>query len=126
MSLLIRYSPDEGVLRSTGDPPNGVLSLAGGGARFVITSSWEPDRTQPGAQLVEGPPPSDAADVPVEDVVEACAGKREIASLLRMTVGALIESVKMHATMLNPDGIEAAAAHYRKVVEAAEERVQRG
>ena len=42
--MLLRYSEAEKVLRSVGDPPNGVVCLAapGGDPTFCIEGRWEP------------------------------------------------------------------------------------
>lgn len=89
MSLTIRFSTEEKVLRSVGDFPNGVVGVAfgRGGARWICDSSWEPRRGQQ-ETVVEMVLPHDehtqmagVTDLAVEEVIAGADSEKALVEL---------------------------------------------
>lgn len=93
MALLLRIDDTEQVVRSVGDPPNGILATGDAegeqvGYQLGISSRWQPtggprDPRVLAEQITLGPPqhPGDFTPVPVAELVEACEGPREAYAL---------------------------------------------
>jgi hypothetical protein len=97
MSLLLRFDNTEQVLRSVGDPPNGILGVATPDrtATFVIDSSYQP---QPGAQGIQTESnetgiQASASPLDTVDVLDACEGDTELAFVVQAARGTLAACV---------------------------------
>lgn len=110
MGLLLRFSPNEGVLRSVGDPPNGILGIASPNdiATFVIDAAWTPSSApEQGEMRVEAHGAEhgiDAESTPIslEDAVDACETDRELSWLLRAPALALMAASQVNASKPTP------------------------
>lgn len=104
--LLIRYDPDLGVLRSVGDPPNGILIVCAPqeGATWAVDGSYTPPTGISGSAV--DPQPSDdgmgpnSTVVDVDDVAAGCESRTEALGLLEMVGMAAASSFALYAPQL--------------------------
>lgn len=124
--MKLRSSKGEGVLRSVGDPPNGILVVVSDGAAsfgFGVSPNWEPKDGPPtvpegaraamGVELVnsEG---DHTEDVEIEDVIEAVADRDSASLLLHMGAGVVVVVVNA-ALPLGIESIERVLAFQREI-----------
>lgn len=109
MALLLRYSPDEGVLRSVGDAPNGILGVAAPNdvATFVIDSRWTPplivdEQVRVEARTAAGGMNAAATPISVGDAIDACESERELAWLSRAPAWAMRAAAEFNAKLERP------------------------
>lgn len=87
-TIVIRWSPEENTLRSTGEPPGVVvLAFPGGSPAFAIDRGWEPHTAPPGTTtadfFAEGISPL-AEAIATDDLVEACFDRAAVAHLYQL------------------------------------------
>lgn len=110
MSLVIRRDEAESVLRSVGDPPNGIVGIASpeGEASWVIDTGWEPptiDTSGPPKTLIVARPSETgmaptAIPVDLEDLIAGLAGGIEAFVLMQMLGAAIVMSAQTFGAML--------------------------
>ena len=131
MSLVIRYDRDEKVIRSTGDPPNGILGIVDSGSSFAIMGSWEPPRgakVKPGETLLVtsvGLPPGECDRVDADEIIEGCAERTDLHAVYEMTVVGFMQTCEIAAPHAAVSVIDDAYEHYRDVLRAIADRVER-
>lgn len=128
-TLLIRHSPEEGVLRSIGAMPNGIIGqmIGEGEATWTINSKWVPPAEKGTIDIsVESREEAEDKSVPVSvpDLVTACEGQRELFSL----AGTIISVTQSVIGALGPDRdfptIRAAVDLLEETLMAVEESVR--
>lgn len=109
MALLLRYSPDEGVLRSVGDAPNGILGVAAPNdvATFVIDSRWtSPEIAEGYLNVTARAAPTGISEgstpISVGDAIDACESERELAWLSRAPAWAMRAAAEFNAKLERP------------------------
>jgi hypothetical protein len=134
LPLRIRYHPKEGVIRSEGDPPNGILMVGGDykiGATLAIHPSVQPPRTGrgpgihmtqlPGNAVAEG----DAAPVDVEDVIDGCIAPEDIGAVWQTVMLATQARCALALETFAPEDVVAFAELAVKVRDAMVARGKR-
>jgi hypothetical protein len=90
--FLVRHSAKEGVLRSIGAPPNGIIGLqmGEGGATWTVNFKRQPPETPGTIHIAEGTAQEAALEAePLElsELIPACEGQRELFSLCTTIIG---------------------------------------
>lgn len=131
MGLLIRLDRTEHVLRSVGDPPNGVLCLAcPDKAMFVVDANYQPAQT--GAAItIEHMMTSDglgpaSTPVAIADVLDGCEGMPEMLAVVRYPAAALASFALHNAEQEVPFDVVPIRAHVDFLEEFADELKRRG
>ncbi len=143
--LLIRYDEKGAALRSVGDPPNGVLTIAAltgadsddATVTFAIDGSLELDLdkipAREGVTMVAltAPPgqsalPDHATPVSVAEVIDACASEEEIGLVIAAIAGSMVLAAKSNHDFAAPVAVEYLQAHVNHVAELREALLERG
>lgn len=136
MGLLIRYDPAGAMLRSVGDPPNGVITIVvpdGEPASFAIDGSYEFDlsRSVSGAITIErkgapGGVPDSSAPVDVGALLDACETPVERALLLNGAVACIRSAADHNAQADVPLLVEYLQSHVDFLALVRDALVERG
>lgn len=134
MAMLLRFSPSEGVLRSVGDPPNGILGVACPNdiATFVIDTAWLPDVPPPPSHLrveneqVDGGISDASTPISLADALDACESDYELNWLLRAPALALAGAAQINAQRPVPFEVLFLQSHVDLVEAMRDELIDRG
>ena len=109
MSLTLRYDPVDKVVRSTGDPPNGIVNLAmpDGHVTFVVDPKWQP------AGTVTLTARADGQNVDLDEVMEGLVDMDAVGGLFSATTTAvqLCMASYLQAIVLMDERSHAELAH---------------
>jgi hypothetical protein len=126
-AIVIRWSPSENTLRSTGEPP-GVIVLAfpDGHPTFAIDRGWEPHTAPPGTTTAdwfeEGISPL-AEPVSIEDAVEACFGREEVKHLYQLGAQTFHMAIQVMLGAQAFDAMRELVAFMEDLADAVNERL---
>jgi hypothetical protein len=94
--MKLKWSDDEGLIRSVGDPPNGILTLDAqneDGVTWLVDPDWQPKGVGPNEKRFTGKlsgPSERCVPISARDAVAACEDRIDGFQLLRITVEGII------------------------------------
>lgn len=114
MSLKIRWSESESILRSTGDPPNGIVGfvfLLGNEPTFAVDRSRDPAKCDGGLIFLKRKSEAnDASPISIDETIDACAGEEERRRLYELVVSSVVQAAAVWAPRGRMDVVARAAA----------------
>lgn len=129
MSLKLKASPAESVIRSVGDPPNGVLVFANpdGGPTWAVDSAWMPEKMEGSGIGVEFHESEDGiwesqTPVDLEAVLDGAADDETRAVIFMYAVSIPQAAAEAHAPKLRWERLDREVAFARRCTDLMLER----
>lgn len=120
MTLRIVHSPQEGVLRSVGDPPNGIVGFSvpepGDSVRVIVSPTYDPagGNGQPVEDL--------ATELEYEEAIEALADNDAASVFYSTAASQFLARARLLLKLGETDQLALAAADLHRLREALKER----